>query len=141
MLNTRHQAQKGFRGIFVGITQHQKGYLVYVHSTKKIISLYDVVFGESFSSALSYTSRPYSEAMAMSPAVTYTPYATSSKEQHGDVIMFAQFEEGNILTETRNDTESGDESNSESLMMNKQDMENVNSNEISDHDLIYTETL
>ena len=27
-LNMRHQAQKGFRGIFVGIPQHQKGYLV-----------------------------------------------------------------------------------------------------------------
>ena len=27
-LNMRHQAQKGFCGIFVGIPQHQKGYLV-----------------------------------------------------------------------------------------------------------------
>ena len=40
----------------------------------------------------------------------------------GDVIMFAQFEEGNILTETRIDAESGDEYNHESLMMNEQDM-------------------
>ena len=53
-----------------------------------------------------------SEAMAMRPAVTYTPYATSSKEQTGDVITFAQFEEGDLLTETRNDTESGDKSDS-----------------------------
>ena len=36
-LNMRHQAQKGFRGIFVGIPQHQKGYLVYVPSTRKAI--------------------------------------------------------------------------------------------------------
>ena len=57
-------------------------------------------------------SRPYAEAMAMRPAVTYTPYATSSKEQPDDVIAFAQFEEGDLLSETRNDTESGDESNS-----------------------------
>ena len=48
--------------------------------------------------------------MAMRPAVTYTPYATYSKEHTCDVIMFAHFEEGNILTETRNDAESGDES-------------------------------
>ena len=99
-----HQAQKGFCSIFVGITQHQKGYLVYVPSTRKGISSYDVVFDESFSSVLSYTSRPYSEAMAMRPKVTRTQYATSSKEKTGDVITFAQFEEGNILTETRNDT-------------------------------------
>ena len=59
-LNMRHQAQKGFCGIFVGIPQHQKLYLVYVPSTIKVILFYDVVFYESFSSALSYTSRPYS---------------------------------------------------------------------------------
>ena len=99
----RYQAQKGFCGIFVGIPEHKKGYLVYVHSTRKIIYSYDVVFDESFSSALAYTSRPYSEAMAMRPAVTYTPYAKSLKEQTGDVITFTQFEEENILTETRND--------------------------------------
>ena len=78
-LNMLHQAQKRFRGIFVGIPQHHKGYLVYTPSTRKVISSYDVVFDESFSSALSYTSRPYVEAMAMSPAVTYTPYATTCR--------------------------------------------------------------
>ena len=121
-LNMRHQAQKGFRGIFVGIPQHQKRYLVYVPSTRKVILSYDVVFDESFSSALSYTSRPYAEAMEMRPAVTY---ATSSKEQTGDVITFAKFEEGDLISETRNDTESGDASNSESIMMSEQDMENL----------------
>ena len=47
-LNMRHQAQRGFRGIFVGIPEHRKGYLVYVPSTRKIIYSYDVVFDESF---------------------------------------------------------------------------------------------
>ena len=65
----------------------------------------------------------------MRPAVTYTLFATSSKEQTGNVITFTQFEKGNTLTETRNDTESGDESDSESLMMNEQDMDNRDSNE------------
>ena len=63
-------------------------FLVYVPSTRKIISSYDVVFDESFSSALAYMSQPYSEAMAMRPAVTYTPYGTSSREQTGDIITF-----------------------------------------------------
>ena len=76
---------------------------MYEPSTRKVISSYDVVFDESFSSALSYTSGPYSEAMAMRTTVMYTPCATSSKEQTSDVITFAQFEEGNILTETCND--------------------------------------
>ena len=114
---------------------------MYVPSTRKIISSYDVVFDESFSSALAYTSRPYSEAMAVHPAVTYTLYAMSSKEQTGDVITFAQFEEGNMLTETRNDAESGDESNNESIMMSEQDMDAINSSDESDHDFISMEML
>ena len=95
-LNMCHQAQKGFRGIFVGIPEHQKRYITYIPSKRKVLSSYDVVFDESFSSTLSYTSRPYSEAMEMRPEVTYTLYATSSKEQTGDVITFTNFEEGNI---------------------------------------------
>ena len=37
-LNILHQAQKGFHGIFVRIPEPQKGYLVYVTKTRKIIS-------------------------------------------------------------------------------------------------------
>ena len=79
--------------------------------------------------------------MAMHPEVTYTPYATSSKEQTGNVITFAQFEEGNLLSETRNNTESGDESDSESIMTSKKYMENLNKTEKFDDNLISTETL
>ena len=69
---------------------------MYVHSKRKIISSYDIVFDEKNSSALSYKSHSYSEAMVMRPAVRYTPYDTSSREQTGDVITFTQFGEGNI---------------------------------------------
>ena len=44
VLNMCHQAQKGFRGISVGIPEHQKEHLVYVPSTRKIIPSYDIVF-------------------------------------------------------------------------------------------------
>ena len=54
--------------------------------------------------------------MAMHPSVTYTPCATSSKEQTGDIITFAQFEEGNLLSKTSNDGESGDKSDDNSIM-------------------------
>ena len=114
---------------------------MYVPRTRKLISSCDVVFDESVSSALSYTSQPYSEAMVMCPEVTYILYAMSSKEQTGDVITFTQFEEGNILTETHNNEESCDESNRETLMMNEQYMENTDSNEKYEHDLVSTEML
>ena len=77
----------------------------------------------------------------MFPAVTYTPYATSSKEKTGDVITFTQFQEEKILTETRNDAESGDESDNKSIIMSEQDMDAINSGDESDHDLISTEML
>ena len=51
--------------------------------------------------------------MAMRPEVTYTPYATSLKEQTGNVISFSDFEKGDILPETRNDAESSGESDNE----------------------------
>ena len=74
----------------------------------------------------------------MRPAVTYTLYVPSSKEQTGNVITFAQFEEGEKWTETGNNAESGEKSDNESVMMSKQDMENINSGDESDHDLIST---
>ena len=99
------------------------------------------MFDESVSGALSYTSNLYAEAMAMRLTVTHNLYATSSKEQYGDVITLAQFEEGNLLTETCNDTESCVESDSESIMMSEQDMENIDEKEKFDDDFISTETL
>ena len=51
------------------------------------------------------------------------------EEQTSDVITFPQFEEGNLISETRNDTESGDEYNSESIMMSRKDMENLDKTE------------
>ena len=77
--------------------------------------------------ALAYTSRPYPKVMVIRPAVTYTLYATSLKEQTGNVVMFAQFEDGNILTENRNDAEIGDESDNKSIMMSEQEMDAINS--------------
>ena len=69
---------------------------MYVPSTRKIISSYDVVFDESFSSALAYTSQPYSKSMATRLAVAYTPCDTYLRGETGDIIPFAQFEEGDI---------------------------------------------
>ena len=45
----------------------------------------------------------------MRPAFTYTPCARSWREKTGNIITFAQFEEGNILSKPCNSTESGDE--------------------------------
>ena len=43
--------------------------------------------------------------MDMRPSMTYTPRATYLREETGDIITFAQFEEGSLLSETREDVE------------------------------------
>ena len=45
--------------------------------------------------------------MPIQRAVSYIPYDKSSREKTGNIITFAHFEEGNVLSETRDDTESG----------------------------------
>ena len=47
-LNMLHQPQKVFKGIYIGIPQHQKGYLIYIPSTRKIVSSHGVVFEKLF---------------------------------------------------------------------------------------------
>ena len=73
-------------------------------------------FNESFSSALAYMLRTYSEDVAMHPSVTYKPCTTSLREQTGDITAFAQFEEGNLLSVTCNDAESRDKSDDSSII-------------------------
>ena len=129
-----HEEQKGFSGIFVGIPQHQKGYLVYVPSTRKIISSYDVIFDESFSYALAYMSQPYSESMGVRPEVTYKLYYTSSKKKTGGIITLALFEEDH------NDAESGDKFGDDSIMpplLREEEMDVMDSGNQSDDDPIY----
>ena len=54
--------------------------------------------------------------MAMHPDVSYIPCDTSSKEQTGNIITFTHFEEGDLLSETRDNAESNDESDDDSIM-------------------------
>ena len=117
---------------------------MYVTSTRNIISSYAVVFYESFSSVLAYTSQSYSESIVMSPDVTYTPCATSLRGETGDIIMFTQLEDSNILTKTRNDAESGEKSDDDSIIppiLSKDEMDAMDSGDRSDHDLVYIEIL
>ena len=102
VLKMCHQAQKGFCVISVGIPQHQKENILYVPRTMKIIYSYNSSFDEIFSTALAYASQTYAEAIAMCQDVSYIPHDTSSREKTGDIITFADFEEGNILSETQN---------------------------------------
>ena len=80
----------------------------------------------------------------MLPSVIYTPCATSSREQTGDIITFTQFEEGNLLSESCNDAESGDESDDNSVMpplLSLEEMDAMYYGDESDHDSMFTAML
>ena len=82
---------------------------MYVTSTRNIISSYDVVLDEFFSSTLSYMSQYYAGELDILPAVSNTPYVKSSREKTGNIITSAQSEEENVLSETCDNTESCNE--------------------------------
>ena len=68
--------------------------------------------------------------MVTRPEVTYTPCATSLRGENGNIITFAMFEEGDILTKTCNDAESGEESDDDSItppLLSKEDMDAMDS--------------
>ena len=48
--------------------------------------------------------------------MTYTLYDTSPMGETGDIIIFAKFGEGGILSKTRDNAESGDKSDYGSTM-------------------------
>ena len=62
---------------------------------KKIaLELLHQILGHRFTRSLLYGD---TDNVEMRTEVTYTPYATSLKEQTGDVIIFAKFEEGGYI--------------------------------------------
>ena len=61
-------------------------------------------------------SQPYSKVMAMRTDVSCIPCDTYSKGKTGDIITFSQFEEGNLLSETCDNTESNKESDDKSTL-------------------------
>ena len=73
----------------------------------------------------------------MRPSVTYTPCATSSWEQTGNIITFVQFEEDNSLSKNRNDAESSDKFDDDSIMpplISEEEMNAMDYDDESDDD-------
>ena len=72
------------------------------------MSSYYVIFDDSFLTTLAYMSQYYAEEKDMQQAVPCIPCGTYSMEQTVYIIMFTNFEVGNLLSEKRNDAESGE---------------------------------
>ena len=87
----------------------------------------------------------------MRPSGSYTPYATSSRGKTFNTTTFTQFEQGNLLFETKNllaetrdNTESGNEFDEDSTMsplISEELMDAMSSGDESDAEPMYTEML
>ena len=80
----------------------------------------------------------------MRPDVMYTPCDTSLRKQTGNIITFTQFEEGNTWNKPRNNEESGEKSDDDSIMPplpSEEDIDAMGFGDESDNDLIHTEML
>ena len=82
--------------------------------------------------------------MAVLPSVSYTTYAISSRGKTGYIITSAQFEEGGLSSETRDDAESGNKSDNNSAMpplISEEEMDDMDSGDQSDDEPMSTEML
>ena len=80
--------------------------------------------------------------MYMCPAVSSTPYDTSSKKKTADIITFIQFEEGELLPENHDDAESGDKSDDDSYippLISEEEIDPMDSGDEYEDEPMYTE--
>ena len=78
--------------------------------------------------------------MAMRQAVSCIPSATFSRGRNGNIITFAQFEEGDFLSETCDDAESGEKSDDKSIMpplISKGEIDTMGSGDESEDEPMY----
>jgi hypothetical protein len=87
--------QRGTRGIHLGFSPTKKGLLLYVPSTRQIVISGDVICDESFASTVAETWRPFHDALALRPTVSFIPDSYTVLEHTGDLL--SQFEEGNAI--------------------------------------------
>jgi hypothetical protein len=70
------QTERGIRGIFIGFANNQKGFLVDLLSTRRITISADVLFDESFQTAIVTNWCQYQDSLAQQPELSFIPTLT-----------------------------------------------------------------
>jgi hypothetical protein len=61
------QTERGMRGIFIGFSPQQKGFLIYTPGSRHIVISGDVIFDESFSTVTAATWQQHHDSLALHP--------------------------------------------------------------------------
>ena len=78
-------SQRGVRGIFIGFDDYTPGYLIFIPSTRQIVTSIDVIFDEYFLSALVHKTRAYREALLTRPVNDTLPDPQNVTDHTGDI--------------------------------------------------------
>jgi len=104
---TSNQTQRGIRGIFIGFPRNQKGFLVFVPSTRQIVVSGDVVFDETFYCAIATTWRPFHDSLALRPISSNAPTGDMTVEETGTIDdVFPSLQEGTLPNFTADEEDS-----------------------------------
>ena len=95
------QTQRGIRGIFVGFSSSQKGYLFYSPASRQLYILGDNTFDETSSSTIGATWKLRQDNLVLRPISTNPPTTATTIESTGGVTDNSQLagagvEEGNF---------------------------------------------
>jgi hypothetical protein len=83
---TIHCTEKGIRGIFVGFPPNQKGYLIYLPGSRTIAVSGDVMFDETFYSAIATTWHRFEDGIPLQPQRSAIPGPNTTLEVTGDIL-------------------------------------------------------
>ena len=110
--NIKAVAQQGYRGMFIGLDETTSGYLIFVPSTRQIVTSVDVIFDEYFLASLVHKYRTYREALTSRPVQDVPLEAT---DKTGDIMSMHPFP---VIPETtiRHQDNKGGEDKSEEFL-------------------------
>jgi hypothetical protein len=83
-VNNNTTSQRGIKGIFIGFTLNQQGWLIYLPGSCHITVSNGVAFDENLESALSYNDKPFSDSLPLLPLHTPKPQKDTVIEHTGD---------------------------------------------------------
>jgi hypothetical protein len=82
---TIHCTEKGIRGIFIGFPPNQKGYLIYLPASRTIAVSGDMMFDETFYSAIATTWHRFEDGIVFKPQCSIIPGPNTTLEATGDI--------------------------------------------------------
>jgi hypothetical protein len=100
-ISSGKQTERGVRGIFLGMDTNQKGYIFYSPGTRQIYVSGDVIFDETFGTAIATNWQMLQDSLPLRPVTSDIPTVDSTIEHTGSIANFPVIaEEGDIINTT-----------------------------------------